>query len=280
MGIHNDNWKDFFFDSNEGLGTLYDRVILERFFQRFIGEYGIKNALDCPSFGMTGFSGINSLYLARNGVEVTVCDHDPERLEWVETLWNKIGLEANFTLVSDYSRLPFDSCSFDLVWNLSALWYLKEDDLSSVMQELGRVTRKCLFVSVHNKDQLFYPVWKKVEPEFSHYVREEYSDKRVLEQVFDSTFVRLKRVEEGYFVTTPWPGVILKKDQLLKRNGTTKPTNGNGNHSLTDIAIPEYVDCVINRKTDTKVDRLMFMEKLPNPVKKRWAHLAYWVFTR
>lgn len=282
MGINNNNWKEFFFNSNEGLGTLYDRVILERFFDRFITEYKIKNALDCPSFGMTGFSGLNSLYLAKKGVSVTVCDDNPERFEWIETLWNKIGFKADFIRVKDYSHLPFDTQSFDLVWNLSALWYLKDYNISSVIKELGRVTKKGLFISIHNKKQLFYPIWKMLEPDFFLYVKEDSSDEKILERSFNDVLNEFSFKESGYFVTTPWPGAILKKEQIFdKILGRKSPKNKMEHiHQLSDIKIPTYVNHLTNQKLNEKIENLMFLERLPNALKKYWAHLKYWIFIR
>lgn len=279
MGINDDNWKEFFLDSNEGLGTLYDRVLLETYFQKFISQHGIKNVLDCPSFGLHGFSGIGSIYLARMGISVTVCDNNQERLEWIEKLWNRIGLNADFVLVTDYSRLAFDDRSFDLVWNLAALWYIKNEDLTPILKELGRVADKCLFMSVHNRRQLFYPVWKRLEPEFFNYVREEYSDEKFLNSIFGNVLDEFDLSEKGYLVTTPWPGLIMKKGGLfrhIKPSDTKLQTLG-----LIDIEIPEYIDYLMNETSSKKImNKLLIFEKLPNLLKKYWAHLSYWVFIR
>lgn len=286
MGIHNDNWKNFFFDPNEGLGTVYDRMVLERFFQRFITDYGIKNVLDCPSFGMTGFSGINSIYLAKKGVEITVCDDNSERLEWIEALWNKIGLKANFNLVKNYSNLPFDDRSFDIVWNLSSLWHFKEDNIPLLIKELGRVTNKCLFISVYNTNQLCCPIWKKLEPEFFHHIKEENADKKILEKIFDNTLLEFELKEKGYFVTTPWPGIVLKKEQIKDKilGKTSLKDTVSHNYRLDDIKndlkIPTYADDLMNQRINVTVENLMFLEKLPTFIKKYWAHLTYWIYQR
>jgi hypothetical protein len=279
MGINDDNWKEFFLDSNEGLGTLYDRVLLETYFQKLILQHGIKSVLDCPSFGLHGFSGIGSICLARKGIPVTVCDNNQERLEWIEKLWNTIGLNADFILVTDYSKLAFDDRSFDLVWNLAALWYIKNEDLTLVLKELSRVADKCLFMSVNNRRQLFYPVWKRLEPEFFNYVREEYSDEKFLDSIFSSVFHEFDLSEKGYLITTPWPGLIMKKGGIFRRG---KPSDTNlQTFGSNNIEVPEYVDHLMNETSRTKlVNRLLIFEKLPNLLKKYWAHLSYWVFAR
>ena len=113
MGITPKNWKKYFFIETEGLGTLYERLILHSFFRKFIVKYRIKKAIECPSFGITGISGINSLYLANYGIEVYICDNNAERLKWIRRLWNKIGLKAKFIVIEDYSNLPIRDNEFD-----------------------------------------------------------------------------------------------------------------------------------------------------------------------
>lgn len=278
MGINNDNWKEFFFEPNEGLGTLYDRVILEDFFDLFIKKHNIKNVLDCPSFGMTGFSGINSAYLASKGVQVTVCEDNLERLNWVKKLWENIGLDANFVLIDDWSKIPFKNQEYDLVWNLSALWYLKKYNISTLIDELGRVTRKCLFISIHNKNQLFYPIWKKMEPDFAQYINEENSDEKFLSKILKNDLLNFNIYEEGYFVTTPWPGIILKKDQLLHKHAEKNTTQRN--LEINNIKLPQYISHLNNPELNNNIKRMMFLEWLPGPIKKYWAHLKYWILLR
>lgn len=273
MGIHEDNWKEFFLNANEGLGTLYDRLILEKFFDKFIAEYRITEALECPSFGMTGFSGLNSLYLAKKGVEVSICDDNPERLEWVKKLWKRIGLEANFVLVADYSNLPFDAQSFDLVWSLSALWYLKDYDIAKVVKVLGRVTKKCLFVCIHNKKQLFYPIWKMLDKDFFNYIREDYADGGFMEKKF-KVLDEFQLRKRGYFVTTPWPGIILKKEQMFGERKEVRECK------LDNIEIPIYANFLDNRALGKRFEKLMILEFLPDALKKYWAHLEYLIYVR
>lgn len=286
MGIHKDNWKKFFFNSKEGLGTDYDRILCERVLEKFISEYKIKSVLDCPSFGMTGFSGINSIYLAKKGIDVTICEDNPERLEWVKNLWEEIGLNATFILVKYNTRLPFDDQSFDFVWNLSALWHIN-NGVHTLIKELGRVTGKCLFTSVYNLNQLFYPIWKSFEPEFFLSVNEEYSKEITLEKIFNENLNGFGIKEKGYIVTTPWPGVIIKKEQItnkILRKKTIEEDTIYHNYKLDDIrnniSLPTYVDILINHKRNKTLENLMILEKLPNFIKRYWSHLIYWTYSR
>ena len=280
MGIHNENWKQFFCDPNEGIGTVYDRVILKNFFNRFITKNKIKNVLDCPSFGMVGFSGLNSLYLAKKGIKVTICDDNSERLNWIETLWNKVGLKADFLLIKDYTQIPLNEQSFDLVWNLSALWHLKRYEIDQIIEELWRVTKKILFISVYNLKQIPFPIWKLLDPEYFQHIKLEYSEEKILENIFKTVSMTIE--ESGYFVTTPWPGITLKKEQIFTKilgmkNDETKNTHI---HQLKDMKTPSYMEHIFYPILDEKIEKLMLLERFPNFFKKYWGHLKYWIFIR
>jgi hypothetical protein len=279
MGITSENWKQFFFNSNEGQGTLYDRLILHSFFDRFIENNKIKSALDCPSFGMTGFSGINSVYLAKKGINVTVADDDAERLLWTRKLWEKIGIgkAATFVQIDDWSNLPFKDNSFDLVWNLSSLWHIRENQVPGLVSELGRVYSNVLFISIHNAKQLVYPVYKKMDSDFFEIINEQFCKEEYLTNLFKRK-LGAEFSEKGYFVTTPWPGLIIKKEQLFGGSNSE-------NHRIIDIKrmdemkIPEYIK-YLDTNAKNKMKNLMLLEMLPNFVKKYWAHLTYYIFQK
>jgi ubiquinone/menaquinone biosynthesis C-methylase UbiE len=281
IGIYTDNWKTFFFNENEGEGTLYDRLILHTFFDRFIENKNIKTVLDCPSFGMTGFSGINSMYLAKKGVKVTVADDNSERLLWTKHLWENIGMAeaATFVHVEDWSSLPFKDGSFDLVWNLSSLWHINEKDVPSLVAELGRVYKQVLFMSVYNAKQLVYPLYKKFDSDFFDKVNEKFCKEQYLADLFRRK-LSAHTFEKGYFVTTPWPGLIVKKEELFggsKRQENTDKSEVAG--AKEDMKTPTYISILNNPEAKT-MQNMMFLERLPNFLKKYWAHLTYFIFEK
>ena len=59
-----DRWR-FYFDVNraEGLGSSYERVVLNRKLDDIRQQYHISTVLEAPAFGFTGLSGINSMDL-------------------------------------------------------------------------------------------------------------------------------------------------------------------------------------------------------------------------
>jgi len=44
------NWKNYFDDENEGLGSSYERVVLNRKLQTICKHFAVKNVLEIPSF--------------------------------------------------------------------------------------------------------------------------------------------------------------------------------------------------------------------------------------
>lgn len=136
-----DTWEQYFSNNNEGLGTTYERFILHRYFEDIRTSYAIKSILEVPSFGMTGISGINSIWWAQQGTDVTVVDENEKRIGMIKTVWQRTGVSANFIFQKErYSPLPFQTRSFDMSWNFASLWFVRE--LEEFLTELMRVTKK------------------------------------------------------------------------------------------------------------------------------------------
>ena len=80
-------------DFDEGLGTVYERFLLNYIFDRLTKQFEIKKILEYPIYGMTGVDGINSVHLAQKGVNVTLVDFDKDRMEKVKNYWKVLKLE-------------------------------------------------------------------------------------------------------------------------------------------------------------------------------------------
>jgi len=263
MGITPKNWEKFFYDESEGLGTLYERIILHKLFERIIKEYKINNVLECPSFGMTGFSGINSWFFAKHGLDVCVADDDSKRLYFIRKVWRLANLNAKFVKVIDYEKLPFENDQFDLVWNFSSLWYLRGCDLGNVLNELVRVCRKVLLIINPNKN-LFYILRKFIDKNFFIFVNESLVDS--IRLLFERDDIEL--VENGYIDTPPWIDIPLKLRDVFRSQNRKK------------IVLPEYYQYLSNPELERKILRLSFLEFSPNFFKKRWSHHVYYIFQK
>ena len=149
------NWKQYFISRHEGLGTTYERFILHKYFREIKDKYSIQNILEAPCFGMTGVSGINSMWWAYENSKITIVDHNKERINLIKKVWQELSANADFSSVGNgYSQLPFEDDAFDLGWNFAALSYIS--DLKSFLKELSRVCRKAIFICIPNRSNLFY----------------------------------------------------------------------------------------------------------------------------
>jgi hypothetical protein len=271
-------WQHYLTDYNEGLGLVYERFVLNDFLLYIKGQYGFYSVLEAPLFGMAGVSGINSVALARIKCPVTLADDDDERLAGVERIWGELGLRASFTLVQDWTKLPFPDRSFDFVWNWAALWRLP--DSGGFLREMVRCSNKLVFVAVPNPVQVGYQFRKHVaEPEFVKEVDERWTDIGLIRRQLEG--LGLQIIGQGVLDMPPWPDTVMPASELLRRLGIRSRKlqgrfQGEGWRWST-------MDYYLGKQPDL-YDRVMkytWLERLPLPwqIKQVWAHHR-WVLGR
>ncbi len=130
-----ERWKKYLTDYNEGLGLVYERLVLNDYLDRVVSQHSIRTVLEAPIFGMAGVSGINSVRLAQRGCAVTFVDDNAERLQSIARIWSELNLRATFTYHTDFAHLPFDDNSFDLTWEWAGLVVFAK--CGSVAQRVG-----------------------------------------------------------------------------------------------------------------------------------------------
>src|SRR3954468_5747717 len=54
-------------DMDEGIGTVYERVLIDEYLKRLQVTHSIQTVLESPADGVTGVPGVMSLEFARNG---------------------------------------------------------------------------------------------------------------------------------------------------------------------------------------------------------------------
>lgn len=259
---------------NEGLGVVYERLVLNDYLQRLMERYTIERVLEAPIYGMAGVTGINSVPLAQRGCEVTLVDTDAQRLKEVEEVWRELELPCKFVHLSNLTSIPFPDGSFDLAWNWAALWYL--DDAPALLGELARVSKNLVFVAMPNPWQVGY------------WLRKYLIDKGFFAQV-DERWVKIERVEsalreagveiieEGVLDTPPWPDTVMPAAEVIKRLGI------NSKRLEARFTGPGWqwssMDYYLGRKPDLmeEVRRYTWLERLPLPwrMKLIWAHHRY-----
>jgi hypothetical protein len=267
-------WRKYLTDYNEGLGLVYERLVLNDYLDRLLGRYEVRTVLEAPLFGMAGVSGINSVHLAQQGCDVTLVDVNQERLEGIQRIWGELDLPCQFLLQEDLTQLPFDDDSFDLAWEWAGLWYLPH--AAALLGELARVSRHLVFVAMPNRLQIGYWMRKLlVDREFFHSVDERWVNMKLVKRTLHQEGLAVE--EEGVLDVPPWPDTVMPAAELLRRLGIRSERldgrfSGEGWQWST-------MDYYLGRRPEFRelVDKYSFLERLRLPwwVKAVWAHHRY-----
>ena len=267
------NWREYFRNRNEGLGTTYERFILHRYFERIKKRYAVQTLLEAPSFGMTGLSGINSLWWALRGARVTVVDNNPERIKFIKSAWEALSLNAAFLCEqSGYAALPFHDNSFDMGWNFAALWVVP--GLEKFLNELTRVSRNVVFICIPNRFNILNKL--KPVPKRNHSVLYE---QNMNPEKITEIMLRLKWQvrEQGFFDVPPWPDIAMNKEDLFYHIGLKGLAGRLKKREGNSICILDYFKGT-KKEMKREVLRYAFLENTPMFFKKCWAHHQYLIF--
>ncbi len=264
-----ETWRKYMHDYNEGLGLVYERIVLNDFLERLMDRYTLRTVIEAPIYGMAGVSGINSVRLAQRGAIVTLVDCDAERLDGVRRIWNELQLSASF-YQSDFSRLPFDNRTFDLAWDWAALWHIPNPE--RLVEELIRISRQLVFIAMPNRVQVGYLLRKYVlERDFVDYVDENWADIRRVKKILLGRGARI--VDEGVLDVPPWPDTVMPASQVLSKFGLRSKQFEGDNWNWSSM------DYYLGKRPELKaqIERYAFLEHAPLPwqVKSIWAHHRY-----
>ena len=278
---YDNHWRRWMSDENEGLGLVYERLILNDFLATLVDRYQLTSVLEAPIYGMAGATGINSIHLAQLGLKVTLVDVRPERLTQVRALWASLGLLDHVTFLSttDVAALPFADQQFDLVWNWAALWHLP--NAAATLREMARLSRKLLFTAMPNPLQLGYLLRRYLlEPEFFDWVTDaQWSDIGRVRKVLDGTALTL--IERGVLDVPPWPDTVMPASEVLAKVGLADRFGDRFEGDSWEWSSMAYYR---GEQPDLKaqMDRYAVLERLPIPwqMKLVWAHHRYLLYAR
>ena len=270
-------WQDYFDkDRHEGLGSSYERVVLNQKLENICQKYNASTILEAPCFGFTGLSGINSLYLAKNGRRITLVDHDKKRISMIRKVWEEVSLPVSAISVNSYSHLPFESGSFDVSWNFSSLWFV--EDLEQFLFELNRLTLRAIILCVPNRAGIGYLSQKYLgRDDLKKYLKEEH--------IIPANFIKhlkslgWKLVDHDFIDAPPWPDIGMSKEKFLHKIGldfllSKEKTNSN---SLT---IMDYYNSKNPDFAQQMLSYFWFEKHAPWIIKRFWAHHRYFIFER
>jgi len=270
------SWPNYFLkDRNEGLGSSYERAVLNVKLDEIRRSYNINSALEVPAFGFTGLSGINSMWLAKNSVSVHLIDNDQKRLQLIEGVWNEVNLPADFCYQTKFEQLPFPDKALDFAWNFSAMWFL--EDMETFLKELTRVVSKVIMICVPNRSGCGYLIQKYIS---SADLRKRLREEFIIPQniVKSLTALGWKMVERNYIDCPPWPDIGMAKEDFLKKFGLgcLSPKD------KSEVPFYSIMDFYTNKDRDfTKkmLKYVWFENKAPKFLKYFWAHHQFLIFT-
>jgi SAM-dependent methyltransferase len=146
-------------DLDEGVGTVYERRLIDAYLRKLMRVYGVQRVLETPADGVTGVPGINSLEFARHGGQVVLANPVPAMLEKAAMVWTRQGLrdQAEFHH-AEVDALPFGDSEFDLVWNFCM--FERFDPPDTVLAEMARVAKGYVMIMNQNYRNWGTPVHK------------------------------------------------------------------------------------------------------------------------
>jgi hypothetical protein len=257
------------------LGTTYERFILHQYFEKIKNRYSIGSVLEVPSFGMTGISGINSMWWAYKGAHPTIIDSDKERTNSIKEVWQELSLKADFVYhPNGYSCLPFKDHSFDMGWNFAALRLVPK--LERFLKELTRVTRKVIFICVPNTINLFHLLRLGFQKDSDKSLHADNINPVKIKEIMAKLKWHVE--EQGYLDIPPWPDIAMNKEDLLCKIGLKWLANRLKNKKENYICILDYFSAK-NKDMDQEILRYGFLENSPRIFQKVWAHHQYLIFT-
>ncbi|HVF13332.1 MAG TPA: hypothetical protein VM942_01965 [Acidimicrobiales bacterium] len=280
------DWRGYFEDPDEGLGTVYERFALDKVLDAAIASTDARSVLHAPLFGMMGIPGLDAVFLARRGVRVGLLDVDGERLEAVHRQWRSLGLDPEVHLVDGLDpttwpeKLPM---RYDLVFSFAALWWFENP--WAVQAAQARWADRGVLTCVPNRNVFMRMRARLWHRDLFDRLNEEALDARAMTRAAaDSGLVA---VDTGLFDIPPFPDTSVPLAKLLRaRRGAGPPVqgadgpDGEGEEQAWAWSILPFLTGADPGMQD-RVARLSRWERfLPGAIQPSLAHHRYVLFRR
>jgi hypothetical protein len=273
-------WEKYFSEPHEGLGSTYERFVINDILHRIVDRYDVGAVLEAPAFGFTGLSGINTMSLALSGTKLTLGDHDPLRVKMMTDIWSKYAVQPQIDVIADYAELSYPDNSFDMSWSFSALWFAP--DLTKFLCELCRVSKKLILIMVPNTSGMGYKQQKRSGRDDLQNLLHE---KNIVPENFTSILKSegWSLVEQGYLDCPPWPDIGMSKEDFCKKMKLSfllKIFTKSSSVKKKQLSILDYYS-ERDIEMKKKMLRYSFLEKYaPVFFKKIWAHHRYFLYEK
>ncbi len=188
---------------DEGLGTVYERLVMSRYLNELTAREGLLRILEHPADGVTGVIGCNSLALGENGRRVLLANPVPEALETARARWQASGVEPSGLVAAEVDRFPFADDSFDLVWNFCIFERFAQPE--ALVAEMARVSRRYVLIMTQNCLNLgtgLHALYHLIRGQPWDHGRPSRMTVRAVARVLRGLGLRL--VESGPIDTPPW----------------------------------------------------------------------------
>jgi hypothetical protein len=183
-----------------GIGTSYERISLYALLERLAGELSVQSSLEGPIDGITGINGINSIALARMGVQATVVLPSVDGIRYARRFYEAENCQRNVRFIC--SRDLALRRKFDLVWSFNCL--PQREDHEAILEQMTRCSRK--FILVFTSNTRNYGFWihrlhHKVEKEpWYHGDIEVMNTRKISNSLRKMGFQTIRRL----YVDVPW----------------------------------------------------------------------------
>lgn len=270
------DWEKYFEHPHEGLGSSYERIILNDMLFKYIQAFNISSILETPSFGFTGLSGINTLALALQGASVSLEDHNERRIELISKLWQSLNIPLKTKYNQDYLHLDYPDNSFDMGFNFSAMWFTK--DIDAFLKEFGRVCSKLIIICIPNRKGIGFRMQiKDYKPELYPDLHPQHIDPSSISQVMAKNGWKLV---ESEFIDCPlWPDIGMNKELFFQRIIGKKDNPTEIQEDRIVSILPYYQGK--DPSFASRMLRYALLERYaPDCFKQYWAHHQYLAFCK
>ena len=136
-------------DMDEGIGTVYERILIDEYLRQLQVARDIHTVLENPADGVTGVPGVMSLEFARNEGTVALTNPVQAMLDSARQVWEQREMIDRVKLVHcEVDATPFEDNSFDLVWNYCM--FERFADPSTLVSEMKRISRRYVMIMTQN----------------------------------------------------------------------------------------------------------------------------------
>lgn len=269
------NWMTYFQDHHEGLGSSYERIILNKLLLKLKHRYKLDTVLEAPVFGFTGITGLNSLVLNKSGCKVTLLDHDQDRINQIRLIHSELQVDIQSEFVDNYIKLPYIDNEFDMCWNFSALWFVQ--NITDFLSELSRVSKKIILICVPNQYGFGYK-WQKAHADIPQDIT--FNKAFINPGLIKSELQKLNwtLISEDYIDCPLWPDIGMNKEKFLGKYLSKLNIQTTQDRPSEPVSIMGYY----KGEDPGFADRMMkyaFLEiNAPDFFKKMWSHHRWMLF--